>query len=374
MFDLFTKEDTYIPLTEGIKYAGSKLKIIPNILKVIRPLNVDLVLDGFSGTTRVSQAFAQDGYSVIANDRAIWSEVFAACYLENTHSRNHYKPFIDHLNNLPPEDGWFTQHYGGEPSDNLSIGVDGFKKPWQVHNTRRLDAIRGEISRLNISEVERAVLITSLIHALDEVDSTMGHFASYLNAWSSRSYKKMILTVPRLLAPQKKHKVYRKDIFDLLPDIDVDLAYYDPPYGSNNEKMPPSRVRYSAYYHLWTTVCLNDRPPLFGKVNRRLDTSDTTAGSVFEDFRRGASGRFVVVEAIEELINKTKAKYIVLSYSSSGRATAQEISEVINKGGDLLEVVEIDYKRNVMAEMRWTHEWVKEAESPNREFLFVMAK
>ena len=46
---------------------------------------------------------------------------------------------------------------------------------------------------------------------------------------------------------------------------DVDLAYYDPPYGSNNDKMPPSRVRYASYYHVWTTIIQNDRPELFGK-------------------------------------------------------------------------------------------------------------
>jgi adenine-specific DNA methylase len=48
-----------------------------------------------------------------------------------------------------------------------------------------------------------------------------------------------------------------------------DLAYFDPPYGSNNEKRPPSRVRYAAYYHLWTSICRFDRPILFGKAQRR---------------------------------------------------------------------------------------------------------
>ncbi|MBP3336936.1 MAG: DNA adenine methylase, partial [Clostridia bacterium] len=48
------------PPTEGIKYAGSKLKLLPMILARIRALDgVKTVLDGFSGTTRVSQALAQ---------------------------------------------------------------------------------------------------------------------------------------------------------------------------------------------------------------------------------------------------------------------------------------------------------------------------
>ena len=102
------------------------------------------------------------------------------------------------------------------------------------------------------------------------------------------------------------HRVHRADIFGLLDDIESDIAYYDPPYGSNNEKMPPSRVRYASYYHLWTTICLDDRPTLFGKVNRRTDTSDIVVNSPFEDFRRGPDGKFIAVEAIRKLLTATR--------------------------------------------------------------------
>jgi len=33
--------------------------------------------------------------------------------------------------------------------------MDGLKKPWQVHNTRKLDGIRDEIDSLNLPEVEK---------------------------------------------------------------------------------------------------------------------------------------------------------------------------------------------------------------------------
>jgi adenine-specific DNA-methyltransferase len=138
--------------------------------------------------------------------------------------------------------------------------------------------------------------------------------------------------------------------------------------------MPPSRVRYAAYYHLWTSICLFDNPPLFGKANRRVDTSDSLSASVFEEFRKNEDGRLLVVEAIERLLKLTKAKHIILSYSSGGRATAAELNDVIRGSGKLLEVVELDYRRNVMGGMRWTHEWVREAEQPNREFLFLIQK
>jgi len=363
-----------VPETEGIKYAGSKLKLLPYILQLVNKVKPKTVLDGFAGTTRVSQALAQTGHRVIANDISAWSKVLGTCYLLNAHPESHYKPLIDHLNSLPGKDGWFTEHYGGEPNRGCSISEDKLKKPWQKHNTRRLDAIREEIERLSISETEKAVLLTSLILALDEVDSTLGHFAAYLNGWSPRSYNKLRLKVPRLIPATELHAVHQSDIFDLVKKVEADLAYFDPPYGSNNEKMPPSRVRYAAYYHLWTSICLYDKPALFGKVKRRTDTSDTVAGSVFEEFRKNESGRFIAVEAIERLLQSTPANHIILSYSSGGRATAEELNEVVNSAGKPIEVLEIDYRKNVMAGMRWTNEWVSEAEAPNREFLFLIEK
>ena len=69
------------PQTYGIKYAGSKLKIIPYIISLLNQLkDVKTVLDGFSGTTRVSQALAQLGYCTTASDISIWSDVVANCF------------------------------------------------------------------------------------------------------------------------------------------------------------------------------------------------------------------------------------------------------------------------------------------------------
>jgi adenine-specific DNA-methyltransferase len=271
------------PSTEGVKYAGSKLKLLPYILQLTKKTNAKTVFDGFSGTTRVSQALAQTGYQVIANDVSVWSKTFATCYLLNPHPKKHYTELVTHLNSLSGKDGWFTEHYGGDGDKLVSTYGDGYKKPWQKHNTRKLDAIREEIENLSLDVYEKAVLLTSLILALDGVDSTLGHFASYLSEWSPRSYNHLNLKVPQLFMTTMKHEVMQSDVLNVLPAVKADLAYYDPPYGSNNDKMPPSRVRYAAYYHVWTTICLFDKPELFGKAKRRIDTSDTIASSVFEE-------------------------------------------------------------------------------------------
>jgi adenine-specific DNA-methyltransferase len=116
---------------------------LPHILCLAEKVKPQTVFDGFSGTTRVSQAFAQRGYRVIANDIAVWSKVFGECYLLSPFRREHYQDLIDHLNACR-DDGWFTEHYGGCSKRTV------LKKPWQRHNTLKLDAIREEIERLSI--------------------------------------------------------------------------------------------------------------------------------------------------------------------------------------------------------------------------------
>lgn len=353
-----------VPSTEGIKYTGSKLKILPYILQMIQPLQIKTALDAFSGTTRVAQAFSQIGFDTTANDIAEWSKVFATCFLIADKPDAYYKPLIEHLNSLKGKYGWYSENYGGE-------GAEG-KRPFQLKNTMRLDAIREEIDNMDLSWEDKCVLLTSLIFALDAVDNTIGHYAAYLSGWSPRSYNDIALRLPKRFPIKTQNKVLQTDVFEAIKSHH-DLVYLDPPYGSNNEKMPPSRVRYAAYYHLWKTIVLNDKPQLFGKANRREDSRDTVSPSVFEEYKRNENGSFIAMQAIKDLIEQTQAHYILLSYGSGGRATKQELYDILNSNGNLIDAREIDYKQNVMSGMRWTNEWVT-TDNPYKEYLFLMEK
>lgn len=352
--------------TEGIKYAGSKLKIIPYIIDILSELkDVKSVLDGFSGTTRVSQAFAQLGFDTTANDISDWSEVFGNCYLMANKPLGFYQEIIDDLNALAGYEGWFTYNYG----------KDSFlkKNPFQHKNMMKLDAVRDEIDRLNLDWQDKCVMLASLILALDKVDNTLGHFVSYLADWSPRSSHNLTLMLPARYPLNANNRVVKGDVFDVIADHEYDFVYFDPPYGSNNAKMPSSRVRYQSYYHFWTTVIRNDKPDLFGKVNRRDDTRDKNAVSVFEEFKKNENNRFVALEALRMLIDRTNSRYILLSYSSGGKATCMELQDIIAGSGKLLKAVDIDYRKHVMGNMRWTNEWVN-SDGKYHEYLFLMEK
>lgn len=392
-----------VPATEGVKYAGSKLKLLPHIIPMVCGLrDVNTVLDGFSGSTRVSQALYQTGrFRVVSNDISAWSEVFARCYLQADRPAAYYQSLIDRLNALEGREGWFTETYGqpislpkGAPA--LSEEAEAKPKyPFQRKNLLRLDAIREEIAAWRasgeIDQTTESVLLTSLMLALDRVDSTLGHFTSYLKQWSKRSYGDLHLHLPRLCFNPKfqRAEVTRGDIFDLLaPRADGAnpvglltkdegpgglLAYFDPPYGSNNTKMPPSRVRYASYYHFWTSVVLNDHPAVFGRAGRREDSRDKVAASVFEDYHASADGRHVAMDAIDRLIALTPARYILLSYSSSGRATRDELLDILHSHGRLRQTLSLDHAHHVMSRMQWTQKWLN-ADDDHKEYLFLLEK
>lgn len=357
-------DDLQVPQTEGIKYVGSKLKILPHIIQIINGLKIRTALDAFSGTTRVAQAFSQLGFDTSANDIAEYSEIFGHCYLLSTKPNEFYQKFIDELNSLKGTFGWFSQHYGGEN--------EAGKRPFQLKNTMKLDAIRDKIDEFDLNFTDKAVLLTSLILALDCVDNTLGHYASYLSGWCKRSYNDLFLKLPRRFTPKTQNRVIKSDAFQAITNF-YDLVYFDPPYGSNNEKMPPSRVRYKAYYHFYKSVILNDKPRVFGKANRREDSRDTAFPCIFEEFKRDESNKFIAMRAIERLIANTNARYILLSYSSGGRASKQELQEIISLNGRLLDAREIDYKKNVMSAMRWSYEWVND-DNTHKEYLFLLER
>ncbi|MBR6032234.1 MAG: DNA adenine methylase [Bacteroidaceae bacterium] len=353
-----------VPETEGIKYTGSKLKILPYIIDMVGELGVKSALDAFSGTTRVAQAFSQIGYDTTSNDISVWSEVFGTCYLLSKQPDSFYIPYLEELNSLEGYKGWFSENYGGE-------GEDG-KMPFQMKNTMRLDAIRDKIDEYDLTWEDKCVLLTSLIYAMDAVDNTLGHYAAYLSGWSPRSYNDIVLKLPKRHLTETTNKVVQGDVFDVVKDYH-DLVYLDPPYGSNNEKMPPSRVRYAAYYHIWKTIILNDKPKVFGKARRREDTRDTVSPSLFEEYKKNEQGNFIAMQAIKKLIEQTNAHYILLSYGSGGRATKEELNDILHSNGKVIAAQEINYKKNVMSNMRWTNEWIN-SDGKYNEYLFLLEK
>lgn len=353
---------------ESIRYSGSKDKILPKIDQILQDIPIKTVLDGFSGSVRVSQYFKHKEYLTTSNDMAIYSKHLAECYLCADQPHNYYKKIIDHLNNLPPTHGWFSENYGGKDNNGTSIQNDGLKRPFQLHVTEKLDAIRNEMDILYPDDcVDKSVLLSSLMLALDNVCNDMGHHVSYLKDWSTKTYNKLVLKVPKYTIDNLDHIVFTGDVFDIKGKFD--LCYFDPPYGTSNEKTKTTRVRYFSYYHLWTTVCKNDKPDLIGSSKRRYDVSSDRLPGAISEFESTKDN--VVEESFKSLVKNFDTEYTLISYSNRSKVKIDRLIEIVSDYQKIENVFKFDHKPNSQTYSVKTGDWKNEVKEPNYEFLIL---
>lgn len=353
---------------ESIRYSGSKYKILPKIQHIISDIKPETAVDAFTGSTRVAQLFKSCNIVTTANDMAVYSKILAECYLQANKPKSYYKKIIDHLNSLPPKHGWFSESYGGLAISNSSVQEDGLKRPFQMHVTEKLDAIREEIDNMYPSDcTDKSVLLTSLMLALDNVCNDLGHHASYLKTWSKKTYNPLVLSVPQYSVDKLDHKVYCDDVFNLKQK--ADLYYFDPPYGTSNNKTKTTRVRYFSYYHLWTTVCKNDKPVLVGAAKRRYDVSSDSLPGAISEFEN------IKEENVEKSFRKLFERYdnnrVLLSYSNRSRVKIDNLIEIMKEYYDMEKILKIDHLPNSQT-FAITHGKDKnDVEDDNYEYLLL---
>lgn len=282
--------------------------------------------DLFAGTTRVAYAIKQQGgIKVHSNDLATYSHEFGKAYIEGDKDAIDHgllQKKIDHLNKLKGVDGFMTEHYAREA------------RFFQEKNAIRIDAIRPEIENIADNEIERAILITSLLLAADKVDSTVATHLAYLKQWAKRSYNDMELVIPRLLRGTGSSS--NMEAIKFVEEEDTsqyDLMYLDPPYKT---------VAYFRTYHIWETITRWDEPALEGVPNRRSDE---------KEMKTGFNSKKTVVDTMDTLIRNIDSKHILLSYSDEGDVTIDTITTILDNVGRSVTMVPISHNRYVGAKI-----------------------
>jgi adenine-specific DNA-methyltransferase len=306
-----------------VKYIGSKRVLVPAIRAVVRSLPVATVCDLFAGTTRVGQALRRSGLTVHSNDLATYSEALGYAYIAADESvdRARLRELLAHLSALPGEHGYFTETFCVR------------SRFFQPHNGTRIDAIRDEIERLELTPVERGLLLTSLLQAADRVDSTCGLQMAYVKQWAPRSFNELELRAPRPV-PGPPGTVSRRDANELTGGelAGVDCAYLDPPYNQHS---------YFSNYHVWETLIRWDAPAHYGVACKRVDCRANK--SAFNS-KRGAW------DALASLIERLPTPWIVLSFNDEGFHDLGELAALLAEKGHVGSLA-IDSKRYVGAQI-----------------------
>ena len=218
------------------RYLGNKYKLLPFITKIVEEEceNVNTVADIFAGTGAVASAFTDK--KLITNDIM-------------------YSNYICHL-------AWFgSEEYSEEKIialimvyNNRKIEQDNYMSEnfantyFSLEDCRKIGFIRQDIEdrfvKGNINARERALLITSLLYAMDKIANTCGHYDAYRQGVEFE--KHLELAVPQPDEHLNENNVcYNMDTNELAADMEADLVYIDPPYNSR---------QYCDAYHLLENV------------------------------------------------------------------------------------------------------------------------
>ncbi len=296
------------------RYLGNKYKLLSFITETVKLecKNVNTVFDVFAGTGAVASAFLDK--TVIVND-ILYSNHLAhlAWFSPEEFNLDKVSSLINHYNSLPDveESNYMVENFSGTY----------FSKEVCVKIGYIREDIEKQFSSNNINNRERAVLVTSLLYAMDKIATTCGHYDAYRKgAEHNNNFVLELPDVQEKLSPG--NRCYNTDSNILASEIECDLAYLDPPYNSR---------QYCDCYHLLENVAKWEKPEVKGiarKMNREHLKSNYCTNKA--------------VSAFEDLINKLRCRYILLSYNntedkansrSNARLTDDDIIRILSRKG-----------------------------------------
>lgn len=281
-------------LINNRRYLGNKYKLLNFIKKIVEDNchNISTFADIFAGTGSVSSAFADK--KIITNDIMYFNYLcHVAWFSPEKYSEEKIINLISLYNNVTVnEENYVSLNFG-----NTYFSVEDCKK---------IGYIREDIEVLyknkNINFRERAILITSLLYAMDKIANTCGHYDAYIQ--NGKFERHLELTVP--LAGNnnnENNQCFNIDANKLVKSIEADLVYIDPPYNSR---------QYCDAYHLLENIAKWEKPEVFG-VAKKMDRKNLKSEYCTQN----------ATQAFADLIQNIKAKYILLSYNN-----------MANKGND----------------------------------------
>jgi len=294
------------------RYLGNKFKLLNFIKKVVEEncSEVETVADIFSGTGAVASAFAEK--NIITNDLLYSNYLCNLAWFGSENVRlNFLSSLIEEYNQSKNfEENYMTENFSDTYFSKIDCSKIGFI---------REDIEKKFLSGI-ITERERAILIASLIYAMDKIANTCGHY----DAWRRGIIFEKHLNLPVLNVPAKNrnNRCFNENANELVKHIKADLIYIDPPYNSR---------QYSDTYHLLENVARWEKPPVYGvalKPDRKHLKSDYCT--------------LKAVDAFEDLIKNCKAKYILFSYNnmaqkgnerSNARISDEDIFKILNAKG-----------------------------------------
>lgn len=332
-----------------ITYIGNKRALLPYLETILQDIikaenyRKLTCADLFSGSGIVARLFKQYGCNVIANDLEDYSCIINECYLSNKSEfkliKQEYEEWHyiinEQLYNKNYVKGIISEHYAPVDDKNIQPNERCF---YTTENAQIIDTINFYIDKM--PDYLRAYFLGPLLYQASvhtntsgvfkgfykNKDTGIGQYGGHNQNALSRITGKIGLLHPILCDKNTKYTIYQNDAVDLIMTqvVDCDVAYLDPPYNQHP---------YGSNYFMLNII-----------ANNELDSDNISKVSgIPADWNRSIfNNKHTAKEALEQIINRLNAKYIIISYNSEGFISYDEITDMLSKYGGY-KTITIDY-------------------------------
>lgn len=308
------------------RYIGSKFRMIDFIKETMKKEKIEYssFLDLFGGTGIVGDFFNDQKTKVYVNDLLKSNYIsYLAWFGSEKIDKNKIKRYIDKYNSLTVlKDNYFSLNFS-----NTYFSEENCKKIGFIR-----EDIEENYTNNNLNIRERAILITSLLYAMDKIANTVGHYDAYRKMGDLNKKLELCMLDLKSNTNNKNNKIFNEDSNELVRNLKADVVYIDPPYNSR---------QYSDAYHLLENVAMWEKNEVHG-VAKKME-------------QNGIRSKYCSVSAplvFKDLIENIDAKYIIVSYNNMGKKGAgrsqakisdEDIINTLGKKGKV-KVYETDFK------------------------------
>lgn len=328
-----------------ITYIGNKRSLLgfigTGLEKIQKRLNKKRLslFDVFSGSGIVARYFKGFAEKLIVNDLEEYAEVINRCYLANKSElplgelKELHRKLAGKLSEEALSPGFIYELYA--PQDNSPIKAED-RVFYTPRNAKYIDTARqliGEIGPPLRPFFLAPLLAEASVHAntagvfkgfYKDRRTGMGKYGGSKGDALLRILGDIHLPFPVFSNFEGEVEIYRGDSNLIAEQVDeVDVAYLDPPYNQHP---------YGSNYFMLNTITRYERSKSISRVSGIPDNWNRS-----EYNKRGRA-----LEVFTELIDKLKAKYLLISFNSEGFIPLPKMLEVLKTQGDV-EVLETQY-------------------------------
>jgi DNA adenine methylase len=314
-------KESKFPIT---KYMGSKQRLIPFIMQHISELKFKSAVDAFSGSGCVSYALKKSGVQVFSNDFLKFCYHIAHASIENN-------SII-----LSNEDIIFLQK---KNNSALTFIQDTYNNIfYDFEDCKFLDNFWANLNQIK-SPYKRSLALAAIVRACMKKRPRGLFTFTGQKGWDERLDLKIPLQEQFIIAAhafnnavfsnKQKNKTFNLDVFDLDSNL-AELVYIDTPYIS-----PYSDCDYTRRYHFVEGYCT---------YWKGVEIIPSTMTKKFRSYETAFSKKDNTIEAFQRLFNHFRKSIIVLSYSSNGIPTREQLIELLRDFKKHVSVYEIQHR------------------------------